>query len=264
MAFGQDTQYWLDWYANAATAWGPDSSYVQRVMASAGVAIPTEVKQEATVSYQTQLVESATASAAEAGVTVEEWASAYVTAGGIVPPRAEVIIQTPEYQEWVATQTPAELEEVYTSQTEASADIRAEQEATGQAAIATSNALQALRDAGTTFTPDEGGAIFDATYSEVFDTISAQQAAGVVSTSEQQAATARAIMAEQIAIIRAAAIGGIPTTGIIPTTETLPLIAGFDLGSSWPILAIVGVGALMMFKKEPGSRPKRKGGRRRK
>ena len=40
--------------------------------------------------------------------------------------------------------------------------------------------------------------------------------------------------------------------------------AGFDLSTSWPILAIVGAGALMMFKKEPRSGPKRKSGRRRK
>jgi len=357
MAFGQDTQYWLDWYAKAAPTWGPDSSYVQRVMASAGVAIPTQVKQEATVSYQTQLVESATTSAAEAGVTVEEWASAYVTAGGIVPPRAKVIIQTPEYQEWVATQAQAELEATYTAQAEASAAIRAGQEAMAQAAIAASTALNVQRDAGVTFTPDEGGALFDATFSQTLDIILEQQATGIIATQGEQVTIAQAIMAGEIAAIldqqkitsqavitgttgfttlqetaaagikggqitsgnvvtgtiqatsddyafitslyrdllgrdpdeegleywaywyigsgrnknltkkefTNAAIGAGEITGkIIPNGGIPAMIAGFDLGSNWPILGIIGAGALMMFKKEPGSKHKGKGGRRRK
>jgi len=47
--------------------------------------------------------------------------------------------------------------------------------------------------------------------------------------------------------------------------ETGISIAGFDLGSSWPILAIVGIGALMIFKKSPKgkSKGKRKKSRRR-
>ncbi len=42
------------------------------------------------------------------------------------------------------------------------------------------------------------------------------------------------------------------------------LTAGFDVGSSWPIMAILGIGFLMMFKKAPGKRQIRRKKRSRK
>ena len=48
------------------------------------------------------------------------------------------------------------------------------------------------------------------------------------------------------------------------TTGEVVSTAGFDLGSSWPILAIVGIGALMIFKKEPKSKSKGRSRRGRK
>jgi len=53
----------------------------------------------------------------------------------------------------------------------------------------------------------------------------------------------------------------LPITPTIEPTGLSALTAGFDLGSKWPILAIVGIGALMMFKKGPKGRTK---GKRRK
>jgi hypothetical protein len=47
------------------------------------------------------------------------------------------------------------------------------------------------------------------------------------------------------------------TTTVAPTGLST-LIAGFDLGSNWPILAVLGIGALMIFKKGPKGKRGRK------
>lgn len=48
----------------------------------------------------------------------------------------------------------------------------------------------------------------------------------------------------------------------IPASTESPLTAGFDLGSGWPLLAIMGVGALVMLRGGKKKHPARRRSRR--
>lgn len=68
----------------------------------------------------------------------------------------------------------------------------------------------------------------------------------------------------QTAKTQAEALQKARQTGVITPTVTGVQTAGFSLGGSWPILAIVGIGAFLVMRGKKGADvPKRKRGKRR-
>jgi hypothetical protein len=52
-------------------------------------------------------------------------------------------------------------------------------------------------------------------------------------------------------------------TGVVPVTTVTPQAAGFSLGGSWPILAIIGIGAFLVMRGKGGGKEAPKQRRRR-